>query len=106
MEAGKLDRLVTLQRATVTTDAFGAEVQTWADRATVSASAEPISDGERWRAAEVGATVTMRFQIRWGIGVLVTDRLLYEGRAYEIVGVKELERRAGVEISAAARGEG
>lgn len=105
MDAGKLDRRITVERATITTDAAGGEVQDWTAIATVWAEVLPISDGERWRASEVAAHVTTRFRIRWGLGVTVEDRIVYEGRVYEIVGVKEIGRREGQEITAAARAE-
>lgn len=105
MEAGKLDRRIAIERAIKTTDAVGGEVLSWLPLATVWASVAPISDGERWRAAEVSAGVTTRFQIRWGAAVTVEDRILYDGRVYEIVGVKEIGRREGQEITASARAE-
>lgn len=105
MEAGKLDRRVTIERATVVLDDFGGEVTTWTALATVWASYEPVSDGEKWRAAEVAATVTARFRIRWGFDVKVTDRLIFDGRVFDIIGVKEIGRREGQEITTSARGE-
>src|SRR5690554_282087 len=105
MRAGDLDRRITINRAGSVTNAYGEIVETWADLATVWAKVEPISDGERWRAAEVAAHVTTRFTIRWGLGVTPQDRILYEGREFEIAGVKEIGRREGQEITASARGE-
>lgn len=105
MIAGRLDRRITIERASVTTDEYGGPVETWATLATVWAEVLPISDGERWRAAEVAATVTHRFRIRWGVGVEATDRISYDGKAFEISNVKEIGRREGQEITAQARGE-
>ena len=105
MEAGKLDRRITIERATTVTDAFGAEIATWSPVATVWAAYQPVSDGERLRAAEVGASLTARFTIRWGHDVTVEDRIVFDGRTFEVVGVKEIGRREGQEISAAARAE-
>lgn len=105
MEAGKLDRRISIERALVTIDAAGGEERDWYTHATVWAEVLPVSDGERWRAQEVAASVTTRFRIRWGAGVEVTDRIAYDGRVYEIVGVKEIGRREGQEITAAARAE-
>lgn len=106
MRAGKLDRRITIQRATTTgTDGFGHPVMTWEDHVTVWAEVLSVSDGERWRAAEVAAHVTHRFRIRWGAGVTAEDRVVYDGRTFEISGVKEIDRRVGQEITAAARAD-
>jgi len=105
MEAGTLDRRIIIQRAQITTDASGGEVETWLPHLAVWASVEPILDGERWRAAEIAAHVTTRFVIRWGAGVTVEDQVVYEGRVYDIEAIKEIGRREGQEITAAARAE-
>ncbi|WP_298618648.1 phage head closure protein [uncultured Zoogloea sp.] len=103
LEAGDLDRLVTIERFSATVDAFGGEVKAWSPLATISAQVRPVSDGERWRAGELGAEATVRFRIRWGLGVTVFDRVVWEGRAHTISAVKELGRQEGQEITAAAR---
>jgi SPP1 family predicted phage head-tail adaptor len=105
IEAGKLDRRIRVQRATVIIDDLGSEVPAWADLRETWASVEWVRDSERFRAAEVSAAVEVRFQIRWGLGVTVRDRVIYDGRVWDISAVKELGRREGQEISAAARAE-
>lgn len=105
MRAEKMDRRIAIQRATAVRNEFGEDILTWATLAEVWAAVEPVSDGERWRAAEVAAHVTTRFRIRWGWDVTVQDRVLYDGREYDIVGVKEIGRREGQELTASARGE-
>lgn len=108
MNAGPRNRRIVLQRATLAKDAFNADVETWATLATVWASATPLSDAERVRAQENGAVMSMRFGILWSTVVddlSPTDRLTYGGRTFNIVGVKELGLRDGLEITAAARAE-
>ena len=106
MDAGKLDRRISIERAFATTDAVGGEVLSWLPLRTVWAEVRQISDGERWRAAEVSAFATTRFTVRWDDdAVEETDRILYDGGVYEIVGIKEIGRRVGQEITASARVE-
>lgn len=106
MSAGKMDRRITLQRASETDDGFSsAGEKTWSDLATVWAEVEQISDGERWRAGAVEATVTHRFRIRYSSAVSdlgPEDRVLYQGREFNISAVKELGRRKKLEITASA----
>lgn len=106
LNAGDLDRRITIQRNSPTKDAFGASKDNWADLATVWAKKIEVSDAERTRAAETAAIITTRFQVRWWSLVSdlnPKDRVLYGTLTYDIVAVKELGRREGLEISATAR---
>lgn len=107
MRASLLDRSITIQRATETRDDYNNLVDTaWNNLITVRASKKDISDGEKISAQEVGADITMRFQVRWN-SIIATvnpkDRILFEGNTYGILGVKEIGRREGREITATAR---
>lgn len=110
LSAGKLDRKIILQRFTSTVDAYNEPVKTWATLATRSASYEPLSDGERFRAGETAATASARFVIRHSAAVAdlsPLDRLVFNGVTYEIAHVKEAEGRGvGIEITAKARADG
>jgi len=109
MKAGKLDRRITLQRFTSTVDAYNEPVLTWAPLAVRWASYEPLSDGERFRAGETAADASARFVIRWSSEVSSLnpkDRLTFEGVTYQILRVKEIGRREGLEITTSARADG
>lgn len=109
LSAGKLDRKIILQRFTETRDEFNEPVKSWATLATRSASYEPLSDGEKFRASETAADASARFVIRWSTATATLnpkDRLTFEGGAWEIVRVKEIGRREGLEITAGKRADG
>jgi SPP1 family predicted phage head-tail adaptor len=109
MRAGDLDRRVTFRRASVTRGAFNEATSAWSDLVTVWAAKAEISDGERVRAAQTGARVTARFTVRWSpdtAGVTAKDQLVCEGRTFDIVGVKEIGRRVGLEFTCAAQADG
>lgn len=108
--AGRLDRRIQFQRFTETDDGYGT-VQSWADHGSpVWARKTDVSDSERWRAGEVSATITTRFVVRYSsftADISPVDRLTYDGKIYDISGVKEIDgRRAWREITAAARADG
>jgi head-tail adaptor len=109
MEAAvTLDRRVQFLRASLVFNGLE-QVETFANHGTpIPAQKKDISDGERWRAGEVQAHITTRFQVRWSAftaGLTPKDRLSTEGRTYDIFGIKELDRRRTLEISAAARAD-
>lgn len=108
LDAGKLDRRIDLLRATYATNDANESIATWGVLASRAAKADAVSDGERLRAQEVGAIISMRFKVRWSSDIAdldPTDRVEYEGRPYDIVAVKEIGRREYLEITAAARAE-
>lgn len=109
MLAGKLDRRVQLLRATLVENAIGDMVPTWNVLATRWASRQDLSDAERVRAQQVGATMSTRFQIRWDATVSSLspkDRLSCDGQVFDIRGVKEIQRRKGLEITCSLNVDG
>jgi SPP1 family predicted phage head-tail adaptor len=107
MRAGKLDRWVTILRLTRTgTNEVNEPVETWAVVATVSAQQRPDRGSERFAASQVGGTAVMTFHLRFRADLTDQDRLLYEGRTYEIVAPpREIGRRVVSEIDAVARAD-
>jgi SPP1 family predicted phage head-tail adaptor len=109
MQAGPLDRRVTLLRLRPgARDAMNAPVELWDELATVRGSKTDVSDAEKLRAAQAGATITTRFRIRWSQlakGLTAKDRLSCEGRTYDVSGVREIGRHEGLEITGNARGD-
>lgn len=108
MRAGKLDRQLTIRRLTETgRDAYNAPILSWSDVATVWAQQRPERGSERFAAAQVNGTAVMTFHIRYRSDLTVQDRLVYEGREYEIVAPpREIGRRVVTEIDAIARDDG
>jgi SPP1 family predicted phage head-tail adaptor len=108
MTAGRLDRRIELLRATTTYDSFNAPIATWATLQKVWAEAKPVLDGEKQQAGQTLASKSYRFTIRYSSDVAdldPRDRLLFDGRTYEINAVKEMDRRRWLEITATAKAE-
>jgi head-tail adaptor len=107
MQAGKMDRRLRIERATYVEGGLQTELA-WSTLVTVWAEKLEISDGERSRQSGQEAAATTRFRIRWSAAVAVLnpkDRVVCEGRTYDVVGVKELGRREGLEITAMRRAD-
>ena len=109
INAGRLDRLVTIERATETRDDLNAPVKTWAEHATIWASREDVSDAELVAAGELGASLASRFIIRRSSDtetITPRDRLVHDGATWNIQAVREkrdaprqfLEIRAAREV--------
>lgn len=104
MDARTLDRRITLEsQDDAADDGFNTQPGDFIPFATVWAAYQPVSDGERLRAQQVGATVTDRFIIRWSSEVANLNpqhQLVFEGRRYAITAVKPT---AGVRTSSGPR---
>lgn len=105
--AGKLDRRVQFRRAQMIDDRLQSR-EAWVDHGSpVWAGKVDASDAERLRAAQVQATISARFTVRWSpftVDLTPKDRLVCEGREYDITGIKETgARREFLEITCAAR---
>lgn len=103
--AGKLNRRIRFRRATLVDDGFG-QAETWADHGSpIWASRRDVSDAEKAGAGQVSATVMARFQVRASTftrGLNPKDRLICDGREFEVMGLKEAIDPGLIEITATA----
>jgi SPP1 family predicted phage head-tail adaptor len=104
MRAGKLDRTITIERAGETLDEYGVPSEGWAPVATVRAQLVQASTEEAIRAYGAATEVLTIFRTRFVEGVTPADRITYDGRPHNIVELKEIGRRRGLEIRTVARG--
>lgn len=100
--AGKLDRRIVLQSATITNDPeYNEEILTWATYATVWARMEFHKSDEGETASREYAEMGLYFTIRHRDDVSSEHRIQYEGQNYEIIGrPREIGRRRHLKIRA------
>lgn len=87
--AGKRDKRIAFERKSVTTDAFGGEVEMWAEIARAWASVSFGTGQERRTAAQEGAALTATFRVlRNSLTASLTplDRIIFMGAAWDIQG--------------------
>jgi head-tail adaptor len=112
LPAGGRRTRIEVQRQVTEKNALNEDVASWGIVASRLAERLDVSDGERVRAAEVGAVITSRFRVLRDATlrtVTPRDRIVIRDaiagdRIYDIVGIKEVGR-AGFEITAAARAD-
>ena len=98
-----MDRWITIEEPTVTEDSFGGEVTAWAEFANVWAQRVDMRAKERFNSEQIQAIETTTWRIRYLDGVQPDMRITYFGKEYEITGIAELGRMAGLEIVTEAR---
>jgi SPP1 family predicted phage head-tail adaptor len=88
IDPGKLDRRVTLQSASVSTDGFGQAVRTYSTLAQVWAQVEYRGVPKEGEDTEKLTSVNrVRFTIRYRSDVDATTKISWKGNTYEVEGV-------------------
>lgn len=102
MRAGSLHRRIMIQRSTPDDSWDGAGLEVWSDLH--SCWAEVRQQGGREFLTDLGVSAEVRrvFYIRWFAGIKPADRVVYDGVPHNIVEVREIGRRDGVELHALA----
>lgn len=98
MRAGSLDRTISIQRLGEVQDEFGGVSEGWTTLATVRAQLLESSTSEWMEAGGEQAGRSVAFRIRWIAGLRNADRVLFEGAAFDVLEVKEIGRRRGLEL--------
>jgi SPP1 family predicted phage head-tail adaptor len=104
MRAGKLDRIITLDRVTTIVDEYGTPQEGWTTVATLRAELIQSSAEEFIRAYGASTDTIVIFRTRYLDGVTTADRVTYASRAYDLKEVKEIGRREGLELRCIATG--
>jgi SPP1 family predicted phage head-tail adaptor len=87
IDPGQLDRRITLQSASVSTDGFGQAVRTYSTLAQVWAKVEYKGTNEGNEASKLTSVNKVRFTIRYRSDVDATVKISWGGNTYEIEGV-------------------
>lgn len=98
MRAGKLYKRIEIERFASTVDDFGTETEAWTPVASVRAQVIQSSTEEFMKAFGTTAESAIVFRIRHRDGIVLADRVVYGGQAYDLKEIKELGRREGLEL--------
>lgn len=105
LNAGAMDREVTIQALTDGAGTSGFPVETWADLCTVWMQRMETRGSERFRAAQLSAPIETRWQMHYTaemdpdlVDVPKKRRLVYSGRVYDITSATALDRQVGIEL--------
>lgn len=100
MNIGRMDRLIEIQYPERTQNEFGEAVDTWTRFARVWAQAVPLRTTERFASAAQRESKVYTFRIRYMRGIGPEMRIVHDSQNYRIIGIAELNRREGIELTA------
>lgn len=98
MRAGKLDKTISIEALTQTIDDYGNPVDAWTPFATLRAQIIEASTEEFQRAYGVGGETAIVFRTRYIDGVTLDAHVMYGGQPHNIIEIKEIGRRRGLEL--------
>jgi SPP1 family predicted phage head-tail adaptor len=92
-QAGQLDRRITLQTFSETTDTFGQEVKTYSTLASVWANVKESIGKEGEDGDMIAATKKVEFIIRYRTDVNEQMRITYNNNTYKIQAIQSADAR-------------
>lgn len=99
--AGRLRHRVTQQREQQTPDGGGGFELAWTNVATFWAAVEPMVGRESLEARQLEDTITHKIVCRGPRDIKAADRILFDGRAFNVRSVKDIQERGHrIEIEA------
>jgi head-tail adaptor len=98
MRAGLLDRTIAIERVTVGATDTGAVAEEWSTLATLRAQLVQSGTEEFQRAFGGSSETAVIFRTRYVAGITLADRVSYGSAVHNIVEIKEIGRRRGLEL--------
>jgi SPP1 family predicted phage head-tail adaptor len=89
-KSGPLNNKIQILTPTVTQDAYGAPVTTWAILHEMWAAISPATGRELEIAGAIGADITHGITMRYVAGIKPKCKVMYNGRTFEIISVQNL----------------
>jgi len=101
INAGELDRRLTIQSPSGSVDEYGNLIDSWSDvHVNIPCGVTFIKGGEVWETTQEVGNLTTDFKIRYFTGITPRMRIVFEGEFYDIKRVIEVTRRKGYVIQA------
>lgn len=101
MMSGNLDRRITIQEWSKSTDNAGDVTVTWKDKATVWAKVKEAKGSETFDGDRKHDEQEVNFEIRYESATPKSeDRIKYDGQVFDIRSVAEIPRKVGWKMAA------
>lgn len=99
MKAGFLRDRIAIQSRGSGQDSSGQPLETWTDLVELAAAVIRLSGRELLIAQSAGAEINTRVTCRYYPGIKATDRIWFEGKAFDIEAVIPDQRKTQLELS-------
>jgi SPP1 family predicted phage head-tail adaptor len=93
VRAGKLRHSVTIKSASASRDEFGGSTDSWSTTEAIYVSIDPLTGRELEVARQVHGEAVCRIGMRYTTNAVITNRIAFGSRTFEIVDVQNPEER-------------
>lgn len=90
MRAGKLKHSITVERYTLTRNDFGEMIEEWSDLFSTRAEIKPLTGKEYFASNMQVSEMTHKITFRYSQQVKTSDRVLFDGRYFDITSVANI----------------
>ena len=90
MKIANLRQRISIEQLARTPDGQGGFTESWSEFASVWAAIEPASASERYFAQRIESNISHKITIRWLDNVKSEMRIIFEGRIFQIHGVRRI----------------
>ena len=91
--AGKLRHSIEWQKEQTVPDGAGGVTRSWVKVADARALVDPMSGNERWQSMRTEANITHNIYMRYTASLTPAMRIVYDGRAFQVKAIIDLEER-------------
>lgn len=105
MRAGSLDKTIRIERGSNTVKNDGTPLFMWTELVTLRAETIQTSTEEFQRAFGASGETATIFRTWFYAGITLADRVIIDGLVHDILELKEIGRRNGLEIRTKSTGE-
>ena len=106
MQIGELDRRITIQESTATTDSYGEETLVWSTYRKVWAKLGYVSGNETFEADQKTAIRTEKFFVRYDSCITEKMRISWDSGYYDIRAIEQLGREKYLVLKCERRDNG
>ena len=93
MDIGELRHRIIIQKQEITTNENGFEEEEWVDYKTVWAGVNNLYGKEYFEAAAIQMENTVKFTIRYLVGIEPSMRICFQSKSYNIISIDNIKYR-------------
>ena len=93
MDIGELRHRIIIQKQEITTNENGFEEEEWVDYKTVWAGVNNLYGKEYFEAAAIQMENTVKFMIRYLVGIEPSMRICFQSKSYNIISIDNIKYR-------------